>query len=277
MRELKIDDEFRNLIPKLLPEEYQQLQVNILRDGCRDPITTWEGTIVDGHNRYEICQANDVEFDTFPMSFPSRDDAKAWIIRNQFGRRNIPAAVRAALALKLEPLLKEKALEKKSEGGKAGGETAGRGRPKSEFDRDEKNSSQACRCPQVRDEIAKEAGVSHDTIRKVKAVVESPDKQLSQDMLEGRVSVNKAYQTIKGPPAKEAPFNPRPVEKRFLEIRSSVVEMACACELRDSQETQAMIAAVEKVEKAFAKFSRRCAAAWKTLSGASGGSGDVEQ
>lgn len=32
---------FRDLIPKLAPEEYKQLEENILRDGCRDSIVVW--------------------------------------------------------------------------------------------------------------------------------------------------------------------------------------------------------------------------------------------
>jgi len=30
-------------------------EANILKNGCYDPIKIWNGTIVDGHNRYEIC------------------------------------------------------------------------------------------------------------------------------------------------------------------------------------------------------------------------------
>ncbi len=43
------------------------------------------------------------------MPFETRDDAKIWIIKNQFGRRNLAAFTRVELALKLEPLLKAKA------------------------------------------------------------------------------------------------------------------------------------------------------------------------
>lgn len=35
-----------------------------------------------------------------------------WIIKNQFGRRNLPAYERAKLALRLEPIIREKAKER---------------------------------------------------------------------------------------------------------------------------------------------------------------------
>ena len=47
------------------------------------------------------------------------EEVKAWIIKNQFGRRNLSNYQRSELALKLEGLYKEKAKEnmKKAEGG----------------------------------------------------------------------------------------------------------------------------------------------------------------
>jgi ParB family chromosome partitioning protein len=39
---IKIDPEFKALIPPLAPEELAQLQANILRDGCRDPLVVWQ-------------------------------------------------------------------------------------------------------------------------------------------------------------------------------------------------------------------------------------------
>ena len=54
---LKIDPEFKDLIPPLSSDEYEQLENNILYDGCREPLIAWNDILVDGHNRYDICQA----------------------------------------------------------------------------------------------------------------------------------------------------------------------------------------------------------------------------
>jgi len=96
-RELKIKQEFKNLIRPLRRQEYIQLEDNILRDGCMNPIITWHGYIVDGHNRYEICQKHDIHFEVKEISFNSEDEAIIWICANQLGRRNISDETRKFL------------------------------------------------------------------------------------------------------------------------------------------------------------------------------------
>ena len=96
-RQLKIKKEFKNLIRPLRRQEYLQLEENILRDGCREPIITWNGFIIDGHNRYEICTKHNIEYATFEMKFDSDEDAIAWICANQLGRRNISDETRKFL------------------------------------------------------------------------------------------------------------------------------------------------------------------------------------
>ena len=66
---LKIDDEFANLIPPLIPDEYNRLEQSIIAEGCRDAIIVWNDIIVDGHNRYKICKANSIEFQTVKKKF----------------------------------------------------------------------------------------------------------------------------------------------------------------------------------------------------------------
>jgi len=97
MEELIIDNEFKSLIHPLRPKEYEQLEKNILKDGCRDSIITWKRIIVDGHNRYEICQKHKLPFNIIEMNFNSRDEAIVWICANQLGRRNITDETRRFL------------------------------------------------------------------------------------------------------------------------------------------------------------------------------------
>ena len=60
----KIDNEFRDLIPALRPEELEGLEQSIKEDGCRDPLIIWEeeGILVDGHNR-KRCRSGLVRCD----------------------------------------------------------------------------------------------------------------------------------------------------------------------------------------------------------------------
>lgn len=95
---IHIDPEFKALIPPLSPDEYAQLEANILADGCRDPIMLWCGTIIDGHNRHEICTKHGIEFHVADMEFDSRAEAMDWMDKNQLGRRNLtPDAFRLLL------------------------------------------------------------------------------------------------------------------------------------------------------------------------------------
>lgn len=87
--ELNIDKEFRDLISPLTEVEFTQLKENILAEGCRDPLVVWNGIILDGHNRYAICQSYEVPFEIHEVNLVSRNEAINWIIDNQLGRRNL--------------------------------------------------------------------------------------------------------------------------------------------------------------------------------------------
>lgn len=95
---IKIDPEFKSLIPPLSSEEYAQLEANIIKDGCRDPLVLWKGTLIDGHNRNEICSREKISFETIEMEFKDREAVMDWMDANQLGRRNLsPDAFKLAL------------------------------------------------------------------------------------------------------------------------------------------------------------------------------------
>ncbi|WP_320978243.1 ParB N-terminal domain-containing protein [Hungatella effluvii] len=89
MSDLIIDPEFQSLLPPLSDEEFKHLEENIKADGCRDSLKVWNGIIIDGHQRFKICQENNIPFKTEQMDFADRDDAIVWIIQNQLGRKNL--------------------------------------------------------------------------------------------------------------------------------------------------------------------------------------------
>ena len=61
---LEIKKEFKDLIPALTAEEFKQLEDNCLAEGIREKILTWNGTIIDGHNRYEIATKWNLDYQT---------------------------------------------------------------------------------------------------------------------------------------------------------------------------------------------------------------------
>jgi ParB/RepB/Spo0J family partition protein len=96
--QIAIDQEFQRLIPPLLPEELHQLEANILRDGCQEPLSIWQGLLIDGHNRLKICQQHDKPFKVKEIALPDREHVKLWIAERQLGRRNLSDDQRATVA-----------------------------------------------------------------------------------------------------------------------------------------------------------------------------------
>ena len=191
-----VDKEFESLIPPLTVEEFQQLEENCLRDGIRDALIVWgqdgNDILIDGHNRFRIVGKHPtIQFNIKRMQFADRDDAKRWIILNQFGRRNLSAYDRSILALKLKPMIAEKAKEQQG----------------TRTDICQKSDKSI----DTKKELAKVAGVSHDTIHKVEAIQNSGNQQLIDDVREGRESINSGYQRIH--PKK----TPAQSNKEFLE------------------------------------------------------------
>ena len=93
----KIDPEFRDLIPPLSQNEYEELEKSILSEGCRESIYTWNDYIIDGHNRYEICIKHGLEPPVFSMAFESREEVIIWICSVQLSRRNVTEPIRRYL------------------------------------------------------------------------------------------------------------------------------------------------------------------------------------
>ena len=88
---LRIDPEFKAQIPPLTQEERKQLEENILAEGeLLAPILVWNGTIVDGHNRYEILQSHpEIPCSVRNLELKTREEALAWTCKHQLGRRNL--------------------------------------------------------------------------------------------------------------------------------------------------------------------------------------------
>ncbi|MGE5417443.1 MAG: hypothetical protein ACM3UZ_11970 [Acidobacteriota bacterium] len=95
--ELKIDTGFKRLIAPLDAEELKQLEQNIIRDGCREPICVWNNTILDGHNRYEICTRLQIPFMIQQIFLENREEAVVWICANQLSRHSITEETRRYL------------------------------------------------------------------------------------------------------------------------------------------------------------------------------------
>lgn len=173
---IEVKSKFKNLIPPLSQEEFRQLEENVLREGILEPLTVWNGILVDGHNRYEIANKHGLPFQVREVEFDSESDAEIWIIKNQFGRRNLSKYDRSILALKMEPMIAKKAKENQG--------TRNDICQKSDKSLDTKK------------ELAKIAGVSHDTIHRVKVIEQKASEKLKQQVRSGEKSINEAYLAV---------------------------------------------------------------------------------
>lgn len=168
MKDLLIDEEFKKLIPPLSKEEFKILEDNILKDGCIDPICTWNDIIIDGHNRYKICKKHNVVFKIHEISFTQREEVKNWICSNQLGRRNISEETKKYLIGKRYEM--EKSLLKNSKG-------------RNQYSEDKK----------LNEEIRKERNVNHKPLTAIKL---GKEYQVSCRTVLGYATYAKAIDTL---------------------------------------------------------------------------------
>jgi hypothetical protein len=180
-----VDKEFAELIPPLSEDEYSQLEKNLLAEGCRDRLVVWGDILIDGHNRLQICNKHNIPYDIVTVDFVDRNDAIAYIILNQFGRRNLSIGNRSILALKLEPIYKAQAKNNQKQ-------SPGRGKKGTQ-------KSAYLFTGETRKKIAEIAGVSHNTIDRVKKIVEHGTSEQVERIKDGGKgnSINAVYDEIR--------------------------------------------------------------------------------
>ena len=188
MINLKIDPEFQSQIPPLTDDEFKQLEENILKEGkLLSPLIVWGNTLVDGHNRYAILQKHpEIYFSTMPLRFENREEAIAWICRNQLGRRNLSPEQKRYL------LGKQYEAEKKAAKIFRGNQYTLAKKSGGAHDDNHHSGKKTC------DRIAEENGVSKDTVirsskyMKGVEIAEELMPGLKQSILSGQMKVSKA-------------------------------------------------------------------------------------
>lgn len=107
--DIVVNDALKAYIDPLTPEEYASLEYSLLTEGCRDALVLWGDVLVDGHNRYGICQKHGLPFRTLQSTlFRSLDDVHLWMIDQHLGRRSVSDFQRGVLALRKREILTER-------------------------------------------------------------------------------------------------------------------------------------------------------------------------
>ncbi|OPL11247.1 MAG: hypothetical protein AVO38_15970 [delta proteobacterium ML8_D] len=186
---MRTDTEFKELIPPLTEQEFNQLEENILRDGIRDPLVVWNDVLLDGHNRLVISEKHGLPYETTEVDFQSREEVKAWIIDNQLGRRNLPDFIRIELYETKRRILKSIGVGKISEGRER--KDDGTFKPNLSFnDKDGHNT---------RRQIASDLGMSTGKVGMGQVLLKEAPEEIKQELREGKKSITSAYQEIKHP------------------------------------------------------------------------------
>ena len=108
---------FSNLL--LQQDEVESLSLAIQADGCLDNIKVWHrgddslDTIVDGHNRYKICQQFKTPFKITRLKFTDKSEVMTWMYNNQKARRSLTLIERLELYSKLQVHLEKLAKERR--------------------------------------------------------------------------------------------------------------------------------------------------------------------
>ncbi|WP_291935828.1 plasmid replication/partition related protein [Limnohabitans sp.] len=106
---ITVNEELKAYIDPLTPDEHAALERSILAEGCRDALVLWGDVLVDGHNRYGICQKHGLPFQTVQNTrFQSMEDVHLWMIDQHLGRRSVSDFQRGVLALRKREILTER-------------------------------------------------------------------------------------------------------------------------------------------------------------------------
>lgn len=202
---IHIDLEFKKLIPPLIKEDYDRLEESLRKEGCREALVLWGDTLVDGHNRYEICTKHNIPFKTTAKDFVDRNEAMLWMIENQLARRNLSTADRIILAKKQEPILAAIAKAKQQQAGKENGrgmnDEIASVKSDISYSTEKPRQHSATKskkkpAPTVREQIAKAAGVSSGTVAKFE-IVQEEKPELIEEIRNKTMSIDAAYNQVK--------------------------------------------------------------------------------
>jgi N6-adenosine-specific RNA methylase IME4 len=150
---------------------------------------TWNGILVDGHNRYRIATEYDIDFETVEKEFTDMNAVKIWMATNQLGRRNLSDYVKGELGCIIRDLLKEKGIEEKS---RAGGDKKSL---LSIIDKSDIKSKEDRH--NTRDEFAEKIGWSTGKVAMFDIVKTKAPEEIKAKLRTGEVSINQAYKEIK--------------------------------------------------------------------------------
>jgi hypothetical protein len=201
-----VNEDLKAYIDPLTPEEHEALERSILAEGCRDALVLWGEVLVDGHNRYGICQKHGVPFQTVQNPrFQSLEDVHMWMIDQHLGRRSVSDFQRGVLALRKKEILQERSARALAAAGSSDAETTTSGEALAAALDDRQASDTGSPAPlSSREAIARAARISSGQV----VMIEKIQKQAAPEVLaavkSGTISINAAAALATLPPEDQA-------------------------------------------------------------------------
>jgi transcriptional regulator with XRE-family HTH domain len=185
---ITINEELRSFVDPLTAIEYAALERSLLAEGCRDALVLWNDTLIDGHNRYEICQRHGIAFNTVQnTTFASLEDVMLWMIDNHLARRSVSDYQRGVLALRKKNIVSTRMLQRAEQPAAV-----------------EEGEAPKVPAPppwNTREDIAKAARVSSNTISQIERIQKAATPELVEAVRAGTISINAAANVAQLPEA----------------------------------------------------------------------------
>lgn len=188
---ITINEELRAYIDPLTDDEYAALERSLLSEGCRDALVLWGDLLVDGHNRYGICQKHGIAFNTIQnQAFLNLDDVHLWMIDNHLGRRSVSDFQRGILALRKKEIVAARATQP------APGTNHPENPEHAENGENSDNANKAAAStgepPWTRETVARAARMSSATLGQIEKIQKSAAPELVSAVKSGVISINAA-------------------------------------------------------------------------------------
>jgi len=196
LKKLKIDPELRDLLPPLTSDEYKQLEKNIVENGfdINFPIMEWRGFIVDGHNRYNICNKHNIDFIYGTLAYETKEEVMEWMLDIQLGRRNLSPIQRIAVTEKYRPIYERQAKENQSRAVSESNRNRANSYPSNLTELD--NNNFKIRENETNSKLAKIAGVKPTLYKMGAKVLSSDNEEVKKRVLSGETSISAGYKEL---------------------------------------------------------------------------------
>jgi len=164
--------EYANIFPMLDEKEMEALRADVEVNGQINRIILYQGKILDGRNRYTVCEMLGIEPDV--IEYPG-DDPIGLVLSQNLHRRHLTTSQRAIIAAKLAGLPE--------------------GRPKKTTENSVVLPSDAAKAAQFK--------VSEDSIQQARKVIKNAVPEVVKAVESGKLTVSAAATLVEKPPEQQ--------------------------------------------------------------------------